>query len=464
MIKDYVNNSIMDKNSTIYDLETENFVISSLLNHYQTISDTQDVLTADCFNDLSNREIFMAIMELYKRGENTSHIQVGDELQRRGSKISKTDLLDIIMKPNTYQLREDALRLKEYALRRKLQEVGYNCFKQSGDLSFDIETTFNDFKKRIESVFQEEMTDSTISLAEVWKELDERMLTNQTRENEELIGTPSGFPMIDSKGGLCPSDLIVVGATTSQGKSSFATAMAVNAITNGHPVAFYSMEMTPLQLASRIAAMKSGTKSSDILNEKLSMEQILHIDSKGEELNKNLLHFDGRSVSSLDHILTSIRMMKIKHRIKGAVVDYLQLVKVMDKTLNTEQSAAKIARDLKNLAKELDIWIIVISQLNRNANGNPTPTLSRLRDSGQIEEAADMIILIYRPDEGKSYSTEGFEDVPTKNTAMIHIAKGRNVGTGKFICGFNPEITLFYPLKDYELNDLRDSNKREEPF
>ena len=155
--------------------------------------------------------------------------------------------------------------------------------------------------------------------------------------------------------------------------------------------------------------------------------------------------------------------MKIKHDIDGAVIDYLQILNVNMKGANKEQQMGDVARRLKNLAKDLDIWIIALSQLNRD-NLNPVPTLARLRDSGQIAEAADVVILIYRPEvKDKPYPDE-FKNVSTKGTAMIDIAKGRNIGLLKFICGFDASTTRFYDLDCVPIGNMSDSIQEEQPF
>lgn len=162
------------------------------------------------------------------------------------------------------------------------------------------------------------------------------------------------------------------------------------------------------------------------------------------------IYFDDRSTSNIETILSSIRMMKIKYGIKGAIVDYLQILNVNMKGTSKEQQMGDVARRLKNIAKELDIWVIALSQLNRNAD-NFKPTIARLRDSGQIAEAADMVILVCRPEvygTDKRYPYEGFQGCETKDTAMIDVAKGRNVGLMQFIVGFRKENTNFYDLDD----------------
>ena len=138
----------------------------------------------------------------------------------------------------------------------------------------------------------------------------------------------------------------------------------------------------------------------------------------------------------------------MKYKVKGAIIDYLQILNVNMKNVNKEQAMGDVARRLKNIAKELDIWVIALSQLSRDKE-NPIPTLARLRDSGQIAEAADNVILIYRPEfYGKLSYPSDFASASVQGTALIHLAKGRNVGTTKFICGFSAPTTLFYNLQN----------------
>jgi replicative DNA helicase len=135
--------------------------------------------------------------------------------------------------------------------------------------------------------------------------------------------------------------------------------------------------------------------------------------------------------------------------IKGAVVDYIQLVHVSDRGMNKEQQTALIARTFKNLAKDLDIWIIALSQLSRD-NTNPVPSIKRLRDSGQIEEAADIVWLIYRPEQvGRNQFPEPYETHATEGMALNYIAKGRNIGTFNFMSRFDKKTTHFFESADY---------------
>ena len=152
--------------------------------------------------------------------------------------------------------------------------------------------------------------------------------------------------------------------------------------------------------------------------------------------------------------------MKLKYGISGVVIDYLQILNVNMKGSTKEQQMADVARRLKNLAKELDVWIIALSQLNRDSQ-NPQPSLNRLRDSGQIAEAADVVILIYRPEVyGKQYP-QPFRNAVTGGTAMLDVAKGRNIGLLKLICGFDMFTTHFY---EFDKVPMQREGEEEEPF
>lgn len=229
--------------------------------------------------------------------------------------------------------------------------------------------------------------------------------------------------------------------------TSLALALVDSAAKHGDGVAFYSMEMKKEQCAARLLAMNSGVPSSDILFSRLDDNYLRILDSGVNKIYNLPIYFDDNSTSNIDKIIASIRSMKSKYDITGAVVDYLQILNVNQKSMNKEQAMGDVARRLKNLAKELDIWIIALSQLNRDSF-NPVPNLNRLRDSGQIAEAADIVMFVYRPEIYGKFYPDPFANVSTKGTAMIDIAKGRNIGLLKFICSFDSRTTHFKEFTD----------------
>lgn len=450
MNTDKYNPPHMTDSVPIHNENLERMVLASMINSYQDIAEVANILTPECFYNLNLRDVYNSILAIYNRGDAPDLLLLQNELAKRESTFTLKDIVDLCNTPQqAFDVVPHARLLQEFQYRRKLWQIGQDLVAKSVSEKEVVETIHNQAKGEIDALFDvsgEELS----TLGSAYGSLQEHMIVNMSRKEGEIFGTPSGFPDIDNKGGLVGSDLIVIGAETSQGKTSFAIAMTIAAISHGDGVAFYSMEMTSLQLAARIASMKSGIPVSRIMYEQMSYEEISYIDNAMNGVDISKLYLDETSTSALDSILMSIRKMKLKHDIKGACVDYLQLVQASDKSLNREQATAMIARKLKNLAKELNIWIVAISQLSRNPQ-NPVPSKARLRDSGQIEEAADIIILIYRPKEGASYP-EPFKDKSTNGTAMITIAKGRNVGERAFLCGFKSENTLFYPMDESEIN------------
>lgn len=436
----------------IHNEELEKIVVSTLLTSYNAIVESDAILTPDCFYNLRLQEIYVAIKNVYQRGDAPDMALVAIELAKSGSTINSAEVMRLCTDNiQVFDIVKHASMLREYMIRRKMWEAGYELMSKASTEFYDIETIHNEIKGKIDNLFDDHASEGVMTLAEMYKNLQHEMILNTERKEGELRGTPTGFELIDKKGGLCPGQLIVVGAETSQGKTSFAMALTLSAISHNEDVAFYSMEMMAIELAGRIASMKSGIANTRILNERLSADEIFRVDDSMSTLDMTRLHVDERSTSTFDSIVTSIRMMKMKYDIKGAVIDYLQLINVKDmKDATTrEQKIGACAHELKNLAKRLGIWIILISQLSRNLQ-NPIPTLARLRDSGQIEEAADIVFLIYRPSNNASYPAP-YKEKPTQGTALIKMDKGRGVGTGEFLCGFKAENTLFYPIDESKI-------------
>ena len=324
--------------------------------------------------------------------------------------------------------------------------------KETSELIFSLQTELESINESVSSSDIQTLKDAIKS---DYKQIDRNL------KGEELTGTDTGFKQINkASGGLQKSDLIIIAGETSSGKSSMALALTDKAAKSGSGVAIYSMEMKKEQLAARLISMNSGVPSNEILFSKLDENYLQIVDSGVNKIYGLPIYFDDKSTSNIDMILASIRSMKIKYNISGAVVDYLQMLNVNQKSLNKEQAMADAARRLKNLAKELDIWVIALSQLNRDMQ-NPVPNLNRLRDSGQIAEAADIVMFVYRPEVYGKYYPEPFANYNTKGTAMIDIAKGRNIGLLKFICGFEGKTTKFYELDEAQVSSLP---KEEMPF
>lgn len=431
----------------VNDPKAEQYVIGSLLVDPTAYTLVSQYLDEDCFYDPMCRDIWKAVDNMGKQGMPIDVISVSAELSKQKSNVTALDLMNISAQiASSAHVEYHAIRLQDLGRRRKLWVVGQQLSKVG--LSEEI-LTADAHQEAIESiggVF--EKADGVFTLDDAMNSLNEIMVKNAT-VGGVTTGTKTGMERFDEKGGLQKSDLIIVAGETSQGKTSLALCMTRHAIENGAKVAFYSMEMTKEQLTARLLSAKTNIPANNILySGSLTPSEIRMIDDARGKLPGENLFFDDKSTSNIDSILLSIRMLKMQKDIDGAVVDYLQILDIISRStsFSREQAMGDAARRLKNLAKELNIWIIALSQLSRDSNC-PEPNLNRLRDSGQIGEAADVVILVYRAEYyNRAYPApfDNKDDYPTDGTAMIDVAKGRNIGTFKFFMGFNKNTTNFF--------------------
>lgn len=431
----------------VNDPKAEQYVIGSLLVDPTAYTLVSQYLDEDCFYDPMCRDIWKAVDNIGKQGMPIDVISVSAELSKQKSNVTALDLMNISAQiASSAHVEYHAIRLQDLGRRRKLWVVGQQLSKVG--LSEEI-LTADAHQEAIESiggVF--EKADGVFTLNDAMNSLNEIMVKNAT-VGGVTTGTKTGMERFDEKGGLQKSDLIIVAGETSQGKTSLALCMTRHAIENGAKVAFYSMEMTKEQLTARLLSAKTNIPANNILySGSLAPSEIRMIDDARGKLPGENLFFDDKSTSNIDSILLSIRMLKMQKDIDGAVVDYLQILNVNSRStsFSREQAMGDAARRFKNLAKELNIWIIALSQLSRDSNC-PEPNLNRLRDSGQIGEAADVVILVYRAEYyNRAYPApfDNKDDYPTDGTAMIDVAKGRNIGTFKFFMGFNKNTTNFF--------------------
>ena len=354
----------MEDRIPINDKECEDTVIGSLLSDRNALSDVRDILTEDCFFDSFNRATYRAIVTVSDKGNVADIISVKAELEASHVQFDIVTLLSLTEK-YTLDTRQHAMRLKELSSRRRLTTIAQYLLINSYSEENAIETVTQKVSDDITSFFSSDV--SEIMRLHDGIEKVNTIINANLSHDKELVGTPTGFGEFDRKmGGLQGSDLNIIAAESSQGKTSLALSIVLNATKASKRIAIYSMEMKAEQLTARIMAMESGVSSSSILYSQLDGGQLKKIDESINKIDNLDIFFDDRSTSSIDTILSSIRYMKRKYNIDGAVVDYLQILNVNMKNVNKEQAMGDVTRRLKNIAKELDIWIIALSQLSRD--------------------------------------------------------------------------------------------------
>lgn len=444
----------MNNKAFIDDELCERIVIGTLLSESDALSEVRDILNDECFYNNTYKIIYQAILKVTDGGDVANIITVLPELRRMKTDIDVAFLTSIIGS-HTFDIRREVLRLVELSKRRKIKVLGLYLQQQGSNEGETIENTINHVSDEIKGIEGESVNHIKMA-GEYLEEVNERINANCNGIIQKC--THTGFAEIDKRGGLQPNNLLIVAADSSQGKTAFAGSIALNAAISGAGIAFYSLEMTGAQMLTRLVSIDSCIPCSILFNQKLSNDEQQRYHVSSEKIKKINLFFDDRSSSNIDAIISSIRTMVARKHVDGAIIDYLQILSVNTKTTNMEMQLAEIARRLKNLAKELNIWIMLLSQLSRDTL-NPEPTLARLRGSGQINEAADTTILIYRPEyysltSGKNFKYSGqYANINTHGTALVNIAKGRNTGIYSFVCGFDANSTKFYDMDKDAIND-----------
>lgn len=445
-----------DTSLLVHDIPCEEAILGAILQDNLVYDENQEQLIPDCFYKPMHEEIFKAIISVRNRGDEADLMSVYAELQKHKSEVTSFDITQISGKGTRIDIPMYIARLKHLAISRRIWLIAKNL-EPVGISEYDeIEKVVEEARTALNEVFsgtRQHVSTLKDALQEVYNQVNVNAANTGA-----MTGTATGFDFLDCKGGLQGGNLVIIAGATSQGKTSFANSIALNAIIKGAKIAFYSLEMTSKELAARMASTMSKIPSSRLLYSPLTDSEIIQMDNGVGRLMEYTgeLYFDDRSTSNIDTILSSIRSLKLKYGIDGVVIDYLQILNVNMKNVNKEQAMGETARRLKNLAKELGIWIIALSQLNRD-NSDPVPTINRLRDSGQIAEAADVVMLVYRPEYYQRPFPHPFAQYDTKGKAMIDVCKGRNIGVGKFLCGFHAETTCFYQLDEAELKTKSDA-------
>lgn len=443
----------MDTKVLLHDDQCEQQVLGVLLSYEGYFAQFGDYCTEEVFSNPTYRYIFRCLSGVIADGNIPDIVSVSEYTLKHpkpGCSENESNMMPSIIAEISGSVATSAtfiqncLRLADLTRRRKMYVIG--CRLMAAGTSELSDTDEIKAKALEELQTLDDMPQTSVrSVKDALVSLNE--IVNDNISGIRTIGYPTGFSFLDEKGGMQPTDLWIIAAEFSQGKTSLAIDFCINAASAGYPTAFYSTEMMSTQLAARMVAGKSGISSRVIMQKPLNGETMSKFDRAIGKLESLPIYFDDTSTLSVERIISSIRSMVRKRGVKIAFVDYLQTLQTNERNMKMteEQFFGLTARKFKNLAKELQICIVLISQIARSKD-TTEPTLSRIRGSGQISEAADVVLLIYRPEfYNKSYSGTR-SNISTKGTAQIKLAKGRNIGTGDFICGYNAPVTHFYEL------------------
>jgi replicative DNA helicase len=422
-------------------IDAEQAVLGALILESTAIIDNH--INPEWFYKTEHQIIAKQIVNMHKTGKKidlitvTQKLRDEDLIEQIGGIGAITELTNKVA--SSAHIKQHLRIIQDKYTRRQIIKITQEVNKFAYNESMDLE----DVISKLHSNTLEVMEFNTDTIHSFKDALD--ILWQRIKQNEQSIGItgiPTGFEKLNRMtGGWQGSDLVVVAGETSQGKTSLVLNFTINAGLKGYSGVIYSLEMSLLQLTARIVSSYTDVCSKRILFESLSPIEMNKINEGIYKLSNMPVYTDDNVNNSIDSICLSIRRMKLKYNIKFAVIDYVQNIKEIAGK-NEEGSIGTIMKMLKNLAKELDITIFAVSQLRRN-NNSPVPNIQRLRGSGQIEETADIIITVYRPEYYNMEFPEPFETYDTIDKGMITIAKGRNIGTGAFLVNFNKSTTTF---------------------
>ena len=434
--------------------EMEAAVLNSLMNDRQGIDAAMQRLNIYCFYEQIHQVIYNAICNVYGANEPVSMVSVTNELMRNMNyDKAKNYMLEVAQigaqteeKMELYQM---VLVLENIGQRRALAPVAYQLLELSYTLGTDLNAGVNTIQQTIDNIMSGTKGKDFTSLSEQLDIAKQHIIDNRNAETRH-VGLMTGIPEFDRVGGLPDKALIVIGAKSSHGKTSFANYLALQAMKHGKRVAYYSMEMSNLELTQRLLAMECHVNVNALARLKLTPEQEVRAFHTIDALKQGYaesFNFDERGVNRLDRMLQSIRVLKRTRGLDLVVVDYIQLLGIdpIVRDENTSKLIGRASHAFKDISRDLGVTILCLSQINRNVAGRPTR--ANLRDSGEIDEASDLTIILYRPEADKMESYPNpHENMTVKNTMLVDVSKFRSGGQMEFFMGYQPELTLPYVL------------------
>lgn len=445
-----------------FDTDTEWAVLATLMHYNDKYSLFADLLDESLFYYEKEKAMFKCIVGVINSGNATDINSLWHYAQSNdvGYSLLRNDFVDILSSSNKVTIEQDIYRLRDMEKRRRCWRFLQESSQRMLDLTCNLDDEINTAMTMMGEVQGDTGTDGIVSDNETLDDVSQDVDVN--REGKKR-GFKTGFSLFDKKYLLRPETLTIIAAFTSVGKSALALNIVQSVASTGVACAYYSLEMSRKELASRRISAKAEMTANTILNKPLTDEQAAKVKDVIRQSKGLPIYYDDRATVDFNSTMRSIRVMVNTRDVRLVVIDYLQIyAQVAD---DPEKSISYMARTAKNIAKELGIAIILISQLNRSALH---PSLNMLRGSGQIEESADNVVLIDRPDaypDNKVTKYEGqFSDSPVKGTAKLILAKGRGVGIGSQLVKFEGKYTRFSEIPKPDDAGHYEEQNEELPF
>lgn len=437
-------------------MDMEEAVLGAIMLEKEAVITILDILKPESFYKEANQKIFRAIADISFREYPvdlytvTEELRATNQLESVGGPVYLTQLTSKVV--SAAHVEYHARIVAQKYIQRELIRVSTEIQNRSFDDTYDITELLDYSEDAIFQIAEGNIKREVAPINEVIKDAIKEIEEAGKRE-DALVGIPSGFTKLDRlTSGWQKSELIIIAARPSMGKTAFALSMARNmAIDHGKKVAIFSCEMSSIQLVNRLIIAETDIPGDKIKNGRLSEEEWKQLDSRIKKLVSAPVYIDDTPAITITELRAKCRRLMAQHKLDIIIIDYLQLMSGPQNSGSREQEVSNISRSLKSIAKELNVPVIALSQLNRSAElrgGLKRPQLSDLRESGAIEQDADMVVFIHRQDK---FGIIAFEDgSSTKGIAEIILAKNRNGPVDDIRLRFREEKAFFVDLEDFE--------------
>ena len=433
-----------------FNLEAEQSVLGCILMDAECMEDAVAEINAESFYLPQHKAIFSAMMLMYTKSKAIDPVVLVDTLTKSG-KYDVSGGREYILQlqqsvPSAVNIGEYIKIVKEQYYLRTLINISNDVISKAASGEGEASAILDYAEQMIYNLRQGKEKNGPTKISEVIVNDVYNKLSQITGEDKEKYkGIPSGFGMLDKYlTGLNKSDLILIGARPAMGKTSFALNLAQNISMNaGKKCVVFSLEMTKEQLAERLLSAQAGVESQKLKTGELTNDEWVRLGNAAGQFNDVELYLDDTSSITVPEIKSRLRRMK---NVDAVIIDYLGLISSASKKENRVQEVSEITRQLKMMAKDLNIPVICCAQLSRGTEGhgkNHKPQLADLRESGSIEQDADIVLFLYREDYYRNDVAEDKQDEIDANKTELIVAKNRHGATGSIEMTFDKEFTRF---------------------
>jgi len=429
-----------------HSIEAETCVLASMILHAPCIDAIMQITRGEQFYRPVHQLLFTVLAEMHDANKPVDLVTVREELQRRGH-LEAVGGIEYVVElvegvPNAANAEYYAGIVRDKALLRELILAGTDIVNEAYQTRAEADEFLDQAEQRVFEVASRHISTDSTKLGDVLKDTFQRL---QEQEGKLITGVASGYHQLDElTSGFQASEMVVLAARPSMGKTSLLLNIAEHmAVTDGRPVVVFSLEMSRQQLTQRLLASYAQFDLKKMRRGMISPEDWTRLQTAAGDLEPAPLFIDDSPMLTIMQLRAKARRLFANHDIKCVFVDYMQLMSYSGRATSRQEQISEISRGIKALARELEIPVVAAAQLNRGPADRPShrPRMSDLRESGSIEQDADVVMLLHNED----YYHKGEEGYMLKNTTELIIEKQRNGPTGVVYLQFQPGFTRFVP-------------------